>query len=148
MGKIIIAFVITIAISYPVIAHVDAACSIPPSDDKKLLMSVDFFLKRRPGIQRFRYAGDELHAVGNGNWRSPEDAVSDQPNCCTIIYEDRETFKASEVKDSMGENFGGFAHISFDYIVAGEDGGPLIVTAFESYALDYCGNPQIIISED
>lgn len=122
------------------------ACEPQPADRVKLLNAMTHFLARRR-LPPFAYVNGSLVQLPKSKWASAEEALAAQPDCCSIAYDDRETWKAPGLRSELGEDFGGFAYVAMKYLFDAE-GGTQIVTAFESYVLDSCGIPVITMSDD
>lgn len=128
-------------------ASTQERCDPQPSDSQKLSKAVAHYLASNPSLRPFKFIEGELQQVEGELWTDPAEAISAQPGCCSIAYEDAETFKAPALKEQLGNNFGGFAYVSFDY-VAYHDDRLRIFRSFRSYVLNSCGDPIMTMSED
>ncbi len=122
-------------------------CATQPSDAEKIRFAVAFFLSNRPNHAPFAYVDGRLISVEGGLWTDPDAAIAAQPDCCRLAYEDAETFKAPALKARLDDDFGGFAYVAFDTL-SEYDGSLRVARSFESYVLNSCGHPVVVMSDD
>ncbi|MBS0563157.1 MAG: hypothetical protein JSR87_01330 [Proteobacteria bacterium] len=70
-----------------------------------------------------------------------------QPDCCSIAYDDHETFKAPRLRERLGSNFGGFVHIKIAEWGNSKDLANEVFYDVAGYVLDACGRPVFEMSK-
>lgn len=128
----------------------EVACDPQPPDDEKLLKALSFLISNRVEILPVIEADGKPTSV-NGpalTVDDPEAALAAQPDCCWIAYDDRELPHAPDLRDRLGDNFGGFAYARIGYRVRSGELAGQVANVWEFYALNTCGYPVFIMSDD
>ena len=127
-----------------------AACDLQPTDQEKLLAALTFFISRHPNVHPYVIVDGSPSQSETLilDPQRPEAVIAAQPECCWTAYEDPETYKSSELRDRLGENFGGFAYVRLGMWYQSEDASLQKVNSWESYVLDACGRVVFIMSND
>lgn len=126
------------------------ACDPQPPDDEKLFKALAFLISTHSEIRPVIEAnGDPTSADGPPlTVDDPEAVLVAQPDCCWIAYEDHESHRAPDLREQLGDNFGGFAYARIgDRARSGQYAGRIFYT-WQSYALNACGYPVFIMSDD
>ena len=126
------------------------ACDPQPPDSEKVARALAFLVSRSTPITPV------IEVDGNPTSRDvpkltvarPQEALTAQPKCCWIAYDDRETRDALELKSRLGENFGGFAYVKIGQRDQTATGTGEIYYLWRSFVLDACGGPVVIMSDD
>lgn len=127
-----------------------AACDPQPSDDEKMLKALAFLISRRGEIRPAIKVDGAFTAMDGPplTVEHPETALAAQPDCCWIAYDDRESPRAPDLRNRLGNNFGGFAYARIgDRVRSGQYAGQISNT-WQSYSLNACGYPAFIMSDD
>jgi hypothetical protein len=77
----------------------------------------------------------------------PGAVLKAQPNCCWIAYDDREAPIARELKDRLGDNFGGFAYARIGLRVQSGEMAGRVANVWASFVLNACGYPVFKMSD-
>jgi hypothetical protein len=128
----------------------DPACDPQPSDDEKLWKAMAYLISNTVEVRPVIEINGKLTSrdglpltVDN-----PKAALAAQPDCCWISYDDRESPRARELRDRLGDNFGGFAYARIGYRVRSGELAGQVANVWASYALNACGYPVFVMSDD
>ena len=128
----------------------EPACDPQPPDDEKLLKALAYLISRYPETRPAIEVDGEFSQMDGPPLTidQPLAVLLAQPKCCWIAYDDRESPRAPYLRDRLGENFGGFAYARIGYRVRSGQYAGQISYRWQSYALNTCGYPVFVMSDD
>jgi hypothetical protein len=126
----------------------DPECDPQPSDDEKLLKALAFLISNRAEIRPAIEVNGELTSsfAPPLTVEDPGAVLEVQPNCCWIAYDVREAPIARELRDRLGDNFGGFAYARIGIRFQSKELAVKVTNVWASFVLNACGYPVFKMS--